>query len=258
MKLNRITAVLLAFFLSFSLIGMNAQHVSAVKANEAGIHVSGPEKYYDSESGKYCMKVTLDNQGYCVLRMSAYLYNADGKCIVKYENKGNYYYIAPGEKNSMTFRRDYSKMPSGTCTLVYNVTAYSYYDWNKEAYRDISFTWKWKINKDETSRPSISFKEMTYHTLKSGRVVPRINVKYQNLKGQSKTYYFYDEYGYLVRIYEGGKTVYSSGTTWLEWNGVSDDGVQYPSGYYTVEVAFSNGMSISKEFYFDFSQYSYG
>lgn len=253
MKLNRITAVLLAFFLSFSLIGMNAQPVSAVKAGDLGIHLSKPERSYNSKTGRYSMKVTIRNDGYYILRISAYLYNAEGKRLVKWENGGNFYYAYPGEELSLKFAADYSKYHSSSYSFVYKVKVYDYYTWEEKH----NFKKTWTITPQEITAPSMKFKNMTYHTLDSGRVVSRINVECKNMKGKTLNWYYYDEYGYLVKMKEGSKIGSNNCTIWYAWGGVTD-GVQYEDGYYTVEVVSSDGHSISKQFYLDFSHYGYG
>lgn len=246
MKRNRIISALLAFFLIFSLLEVSAQPAYAIKASQVGLSVSKPTKSYNNETGKYNVKITLKNLSGCEASVKAFLYNADGKCVVKWDGGSSY--------SSMTnnFAANYSKYPSNSYTFVYKVTIYDRWNPEKGAYDDLTFKWKWTITKQEACGPSISFKSATLRTLDDGRVVPRINIKCTNIKGQSLRMYVYDGSGELVyKSKEGPKRSSNSETAWFSWGGKAD-GQQYPDGNYTVKIVSSGGLKISKKFYLDF------
>ena len=252
MKRNRITSALLAFFMVFSLIGMLAQPAYAVKAKDVGITVSNPTRSYSKENGTYGMKITLYNNSESKVIMGAYLYNADGKKLASWTNKDKYYSVKSGEKKTINFTTNYNKFSGDTFIFQLSVKGYDLYNWDKGYYEDIVFKWKWTITREEACTPSISFKKMTFRTLDDGRVVPRINIKCKNIKGQSLRMYIYDEYGDLV--YDSGtgkKRTKNEEDYWYSWGG-KVDGQQYPDGYYIVKVVSSGGLSIKQKFYFDF------
>ena len=258
MKLNRIISVLLALFLSFTFIDMNALPVSAkkVKASELGIYVTKPSRYLN-DNGKYTLKITITNDSCYVLKAGAYLYNADSKLLASWTNNSSYYILYPGEERTIKFSEDYSKHKGSSFNIQFKATTYDEYGWDGGTYDGVTFKWNWKVTKEETKKPSVSFDKLSYQTLKSGKVAPRINVKHKNVKGQTTMWYIVDEYGYLIKEHQGKRIDSNSGTAWLSWNGAAD-GLQYPDGYYTVVVEFSGGSSISKTFYLEFSKYGYG
>lgn len=252
MKRNIITVAFFAFFLVFSLIVMPAQPVYALKSSDLGISTSKPKRSYNNKNGKYCMEITLKNKGDYIAGVSAYIYNAEGKCVVKWDNNGDSYRVYKGEEKTLKFAVNYSKYPSKSYTFVYQVESpdYDRYFNSKGVNEKPVFTWKWTITSQEVS-PYISFKKLTLHTLNDGSVVPRININTKNIKGQSLTMYIYDEYGDLVCKHTGPKRASNNETAWFSWNGKSD-GQQFPDGNYTVKVVSSGGLKITKKFYLDF------
>ena len=251
MKRNRIISALFAFFLVLSLIVMPAQPVYAVKANEVGISVSKPKRSYNNETGKYCMEITIKNNGYYVAYVSAHLYNADGKRVTRWDNDGNCFCVYPGGEKTLKFAANYSKYSSSSYTFVYQVKSKTYYNSDKGVYEDPVFKWKWNITSQEACGPSITFKKATLRTLDDGSVVPRINYTCKNMKGQTVKVSIYDEYGDLVYQTKGKARPSNNENNWISWNGKAD-GQQYPDGDYTVKIVSSGGVSVSKKFYFDF------
>ncbi|MGN1119758.1 MAG: hypothetical protein ACI4Q4_05330 [Oscillospiraceae bacterium] len=257
MKRNRIISALLAFFMAFTLIGVNSLPAYAVKSGEVGISLSDPKRSYNSKTGKYGMELTLKNNSmYYTYNLSAYLYNADGKLLVTWKEDGGKFRVTRGESSTINFVPDYSKYSSSSFTFVYKVKVSDYYNADTDRYENPVFTWKWTIKKDEASGPSMKFKALTYQTMNNGTVAPRINVSCKNMKGQTLKYYVYDEYGDLVNTAEVGKRDSNDATSWFYWNG-KKNGQQYPDGYYTVKVKSSGGLSISKQFYLDFPYNGY-
>lgn len=250
MKRNRITSLLLAFFMVFSLVGMFAQPTYALNSSKVGITTEGLTKWYDNETGKYCVKFTLNNQNRNTVYLGAYIYNADGKCVAKWTKNGEYYYVWGFSSQTFTFSENYSKFPSSSYTFVLKVKVNNCYNPESSKYEDLTFTWKWDINKDDACGPSIKFKKLTLRTLDDGRVVPRINIKCINIKGQSLTMYVYDD-GDLIKKIEGRKRESNDDNAWFSWTG-KDGNQQYPDGEYTVKIVSSGGLSIKKTFYLDF------
>ena len=200
------------------------------------------------------MKITLKNQDEYLFYASAYLYNADGKCVATWDNKGEYYVVHEGEECCKNFVLNYTKYPSKSYTFVYKVKVkgYDYYFNPKTHYQeDPVFTWKWTVTSEEACGPSIKFKKATLCTLDDGSVVPRININCRNIKGQSLKMYIYDDTGDLVWEYQGKKRGSNNETAWFSWSGKTDS-QQYPDGTYTVKVVSSGGLSIKKNFYLDF------
>ena len=251
MKRYRITSALLAFFLVFSLIGTLTPTAYALKAKDLGIIVSDPKMSYINGKGQYKVEVPLKNNGYHDVYISAYVYNADGKRIISWNNGGKGFLVNYGNSSNRYFSLNYSKYPSKSYTFVYQAKVKGYWNEEKRASEDRVFTWKWKITKEEACGPSIKFKKSTFMTLKDGRVVPRINYNMRNLKGQSYTVYVYDENGDLVRKAQGKAQKTNNGNCWFYWDGISD-GQQYPDDDYTVKIVTSGGVSASKKCYFDF------
>lgn len=252
MKRNQITSALLAFFMVFSLIGMLAQPAYAMKAKDVGITISNPVRTYNQSTGNYSIKITLYNNSESELTMSAYLFNADGKKIASWTNKGNYYTVPSGETRTQTFTTNYNKFSGDTFTFQLSVKGYDLYNWDKEWFEDHIFNWKWTVTREEACTPSISFKKMTFRTTKDGTVVPRINIKCENLKGQTLKTSIYDEDGDLVYAFKTSeKRTKNNESYWCSFGGVVD-GQQYPDGYYIVKVVTSGGLSIKQKFYFDF------
>lgn len=253
MKRNRITLAFLTCFLVFLFVGMYAQPVYAAKltAKSAGITVSKPTRSYDSETGKYSMKITLKNQGEYQVGIMAYLYDAEGEQLMRWSNKGTCYYVSSDEEKTLKFGADYSKYKSSSYTFVYKVKVFSFYNPNKNVYEDTVFTWKWTITSEE-SCPGMKFKKQTLQNLDDGRIVTRINFYCKNMKGQTVNIYVYDENGDIA-FKCGGKNKRKSNSenAWFTWSG-EEGGQQYQDGYYTVKVVSSGGQSIKKKFYFDF------
>ncbi|MGN0678748.1 MAG: hypothetical protein ACI4JS_03700 [Oscillospiraceae bacterium] len=252
MKRNRIISVLMAFFMVLSLTVMPSQSAYAVKAKDVGIWLSNPTRSYDNKTGKFGMKLTLKNQDYKKMLINAYLYNADGKCVTRWNNGGkDGYSVGAREEKTLNFTANYTKYPSSSYTFVYKVKVYNVYNEKKSEYWDPVFTWKWTISKEEACGPSVNFKKATLRTLDDGRVVPRINFNLRNVKGQSYKLYYYDEYGDLVNQVQGKTCTSNNMNCWGSWSGKAND-QQYPDGYYTVKVVTSGGVSASKKFYLDF------
>lgn len=252
MKRNRITSALLTCFLVFLLAGMYEQPVYAVKPSEVGFSVSDPTRSYDNKTGQFGMKITLKNQSYKEMNITVYLYNADGKCVTKWNNGGNGYSVDEHEELTKNFIADYTKFPSSSYTFLYQVKVYSYYNEKKREYEDLYFKWKWTITKEEACGPSISFKKATLHTRDNGSVVPRINYNCRNIKGQTLNIYIYDEYDDLVYEIKAKERPSNNENNWFSWNGKDDGDQQYPDGNYTVKIVSSGGVSVSKKFYLDF------
>lgn len=252
MKQNRISSALIAFFMVFSLIGMFTQPAYALKSNKVGITVSDKTKWYDNDSGQYYVKFTFNNDNRMTANLSAYLYNADGKRVASWTNNGEEYPVWGWSSKTLTLHEKYTKYPSSSYTFVLHARVDECYNPESGKYEDLVFKWKWNITKDEACGPSISFKKMTLRTLDDGRVVPRINIKCINLKGQTLRMYVYDEDGELVyKSKEGKKRTSNDENAWFSWGGKAD-GQQYPDGDYTVKIVSSGGLSIKKEFYLDF------
>ena len=252
MKRNRIISALLTFFLVFSLIGVLIQPAYAVKAKDVGITVSNPTRSYNKEDGTYGMKITLYNNSESKVIMAAYLYNADGKKLASWTNKDKYYSVKSGENITINFSTNYNKFSGDSFTFLLSVKGYDLYNWDKGYYEDIVFKWKWTITREEACTPSISFKKMTYCALDDGRIVPRINVKCKNLKGQTLKAYIYDDYGDLVYEYSTSKKRTSNNEEYRYTFSGAVNGQLYPDGYYVVKVVTSGGLSIKQKFYFDF------
>ncbi|MGN0401729.1 MAG: FlgD immunoglobulin-like domain containing protein [Acetatifactor sp.] len=252
MKRNRIILALLTCFLVFLLAGMYKQPVYAVKANEVGISLSGPTRSYNNETGNFGMKYTLKNLDYKEMNITAYLYNADGKCVTYWDNGGKGYSVKAREEVTKNFVVDYTKFPSSSYTFVYQVKVYNFYNEKKCEYEDLIFKWKATITKEEACGPSINFKKATLRTLNDGSVVPRINYNCRNIKGQTLKIYIYDEYGDLVYQIKGKERPSNNENNWFTWNGKDEGDQQYPDGNYTVKIVSSGGVSVSKKFYFDF------
>lgn len=252
MKRNRIISALLAFILVFSLFEMSAQPAYATKPSDVGISVSKLTRTYNNDTGKYTLKVTLNNGSYSIVKMSAYLYNADGKRLVSWTNDDQYYRVSPTSSSTLGCTVNFSKYSSSSYTFVLQANVSTLYNSVKGAWEEPVFKWKWTIKKEDVSGPSISFKSATLRTLDDGRVVPRINIKCTNIKGQSLRMYVYDGSGELVyKSKEGPKRSSNSETAWFSWGGKAD-GQQYPDGNYTVKIVSSGGLKISKKFYLDF------
>lgn len=252
MKRNRIISVLMAFFMVLSLTVMPSQSAYAVKANEAGINLSKVTRSYDNKTGMFGMKLTLKNQSVYKMLINAYLYNADGKCVANWDNRGEGgYTVKDQEEKTWNFVANYTKFPSSSYTFVYKVKVFNYYDEKKFERRDLVFTWKWTISKQEACGPSINFKKATLRTLDDGRVVPRINYNLRNIKGQSFTVYIYDDTGELAKKLEGKTRKTNNENCWFSWDGKAN-GQQYPDGNYTVKLVTSGGLKASKKFYLDF------
>ena len=252
MKRNRITSALLAFFMVLSLTVMLAQPAYAVKAKDVGITVSNPVRSYNKENGKYCMKITLYNNSESKVIMGAYLYNPDGKMITNWTNGDKFFAVESGEKKTISFNANYNKFTGNSFIFQLSVKAYDIYNWDKGCYESPIFKWKWTIAREEACTPSISFKKMTYCTLDDGRIVPRINVKCKNLKGQTLKAYIYDDYGDLVYEYSTSKKRTSNNEEYRYTFSGKVNGQLYPDGYYVVKVVTSGGLSIKQKFYFDF------
>lgn len=250
MKRNRITSLLLAFFMVFSLIGMFAQPAYALNSSKVGITVGDMTKWYDNDSGKYYVKFTFNNDNRMTAYLSAYLYNADGKRVASWTNNGEEYPVWAWSSKSFTFHEKYTKYPSSSYTFVLQAKVNGCYNPESGNYENLVFKWKWNITKDEACGPSISFKKMTLRTLDDGRVVPRINIKCINIKGQSLTMYVYDD-GDLIKTIEGRKRSSNDESAWFSWTGKAGD-QQYPDGEYTIKIVSSGGLSIKKNFYLDF------
>lgn len=110
---------------------------------------------------------------------------------------------------------------------------------------------KFILNNENLRTASISFKKSTLYTLDDGRIVPRINISCQNIKGQSLKMYIYDEDGELIREIQGKKSESNDETGCFTWTGKAGN-QQYPDGEYTVKIVSSGGLSIKKKFYLDF------
>lgn len=249
MKRNRIISMLLAFFLMFPLIELFAQPAYAIKASELGISVSTPVRTYYNDKGTYGMKITLKNNGNTVLTMSAYLCNADGKCVATWDSCE----LDPKETKTKNFTANYNKYPSSSYTFVLKVRAnYLIYNSSSGSYEYPVFKWKWTVTKAEACGPYLAFKAATFQTLDSGTVVPRINIRCVNLKGQNVTLYIYDANGDLVYKRAGNSALKSNDVVrYFTWGGKSEYG-QQPDGTYTVKVVATSGQTISKKFYLDF------